>query len=305
MSETFTYLPPSDDGIFKTLLTHPDATNALRSVISSFTKLDVQQVAVVNNELHISDIDEKRERFDVNCVVDRSGDGTGGKQIEVEMQAEAMKGDNTDNEHKNMTNRIVSYLCDLHAKQKGEGVIYSELMPSIQITICDYTLLPNEDSFINAFSLRNENGHELNKAISLIIVELSKLANVMKKSVSEMTDAEKWAVFFKYADKPKYTEVVNAIAADKGEIMEATRILTNISTDENERAKFRAREKFRRDMAHNMLVGIREAREEEQAKASSERIKSAKALLSNGVSLEIVIKSINLTIDEAEKLRKE
>ena len=225
MSDTFKYLPPSDDSVFKTLMTHPDARNALRSVISSFTNIDVQQVQVVNNELPIGDKDEKQERFDVNCIVDRNADGTGGRQIEVELQSKAMKGDNSDNNHVGLKYRSVEYLCDLHAKQKGTGVVYSELMPSIQITICDYTVLPDEKNFVNSYTLRNESGRELNKAITLIFVELSKLGKIAKKSVSEMSDSEKWAVFFKYADKPKYKQVINNIVTDKGEIMEAVQIL--------------------------------------------------------------------------------
>jgi hypothetical protein len=31
---------------------------------------------------------------------------------------------------------------------------------------------------------------------------MSKLEETMKKSVKDMTDLEKWAIFFQYADKP-------------------------------------------------------------------------------------------------------
>ncbi|MDR2180679.1 MAG: Rpn family recombination-promoting nuclease/putative transposase, partial [Synergistaceae bacterium] len=74
-------LPPSEDGVFKTLLTHPDAESCLRDIIASNIGLPVKYVAVRNTELPIRDILAKRERFDVSCKID-SGD-----QIEVEMQA--------------------------------------------------------------------------------------------------------------------------------------------------------------------------------------------------------------------------
>ena len=308
MSDTFTYLPPSDDGVFKTLMTHPGARNALRSVISSFTNIAVTQVDVVNNELHIGSVYEGQERFDVNCVVDRNAPDIGGRQIEVEMQAEPMSGDNSDNAHANLLNRVISYLCDLHAKQKGEGVPYGELMPSIQITICDYTVLPNEADFVNVFTLRNKGGYELNKAITLIIVELSKLAKIAKKPVVEMTDAEKWAVFFKYADKPKYSKVITDITTVKEEVMEATQILSGISKDEQERFRFRAREKFRRDIEHNRIMGIRMALNEEraraEAKASAERIEAAKSFISQGFPFDKVVSTLKLTPAEIAQLRQ-
>ena len=83
-------LPPSEDGVFKTLLTHPDAKPVLRDVVESFLRFPVVKVEVRNVELPISDINEKRERFDVNCAIDD------GSQLDVEMQSEAMTGDSCD-----------------------------------------------------------------------------------------------------------------------------------------------------------------------------------------------------------------
>ena len=87
-------LPPSEDGVFKTLLTHPDAKPILRDVVESYLKFPVVNVEVRNVELHIANINEKRERFDVNCVAD---DGT---QFEIEMQSDAMSGDSSGLEHR-------------------------------------------------------------------------------------------------------------------------------------------------------------------------------------------------------------
>ena len=68
--------------------------------------------------------------------------------------------------------------------------------------------------FANSFSLRHDidNGL-LSDAIHVVFVELSKLREIMKKPVGEMTDLEKWAVFFRYAGEPKYRETVNGVIA--------------------------------------------------------------------------------------------
>jgi hypothetical protein len=53
-------LPPSDDHIFKTLLTHPNAKPVLISVISAAIERPVIDVLVRNNELHNTNTDEKK-----------------------------------------------------------------------------------------------------------------------------------------------------------------------------------------------------------------------------------------------------
>jgi predicted transposase/invertase (TIGR01784 family) len=169
------------------------------------------------------------------------------------MQAHSMIGDNFGNDHVNLTNRITLNLCDLHAKQRGKGVAYRELLPSYQITICDFTVFPNFDGFISEFCMRRENGEPLNRSINAIVIELTKLSAVAKKPVAEMSEAEKWAIFFKFADNSKQRELINALAAEKEEIMQAVQILSNISQDEHEAARFRARRKFQQDVESNRI----------------------------------------------------
>jgi hypothetical protein len=49
----------------------------------------------------------------------------------------------------------------------------------------------------------------LSDAIHVIYVELSKLGGIMRKSVDDMTDLEKWVLFLQYANIPEYRETVN------------------------------------------------------------------------------------------------
>jgi len=61
-------LPPANDRIFKALLTHPDAKQVLIDIISTVIERKVLDVQIRNNELPVMDMEEKQERFDVNCV---------------------------------------------------------------------------------------------------------------------------------------------------------------------------------------------------------------------------------------------
>ena len=74
-------LPPSDDRVFKLILTSPEAKPALMDLISALIKRPVTDVVVRNNELPAGDTQEKAERLDVNCRIDD------GSQVDLEMQA--------------------------------------------------------------------------------------------------------------------------------------------------------------------------------------------------------------------------
>ena len=74
-------LPPSDDRVFKLILTSPESKPVLMDLISAIIGREVADVHYRGNEIAPGDVDEKAERLDVNC---RLGDGT---QVDLEMQA--------------------------------------------------------------------------------------------------------------------------------------------------------------------------------------------------------------------------
>ena len=101
-------LPPSDDRVFKLLLTSPDAKPVLIDLISSIIKRPVVGVEVRNNEIPPSDTEEQAQRLDVNCRIDD------GSQVDLEMQASRIQED-SDGRHQNLKGKSVYYLCDLHS----------------------------------------------------------------------------------------------------------------------------------------------------------------------------------------------
>ena len=186
-------LPPSDDRIFKTLLTHPDAKQVLIDVISTVIEQTVIDVHIRGNEVPVMDAEEKNERFDVNCTINT------GDQINVEMHC--YRQDELDSGHTNFINKYVYYLTDLHSSQKSTGIKYRDLVKTYQITFCMYTVLPSLPGFVNRFSLQTTDGIQLTDQINMVIVELDKLNNILKKPVEQLTAFEKWSLFFRYAQE--------------------------------------------------------------------------------------------------------
>lgn len=199
-------LPPSDDRVFKLILTSPEAKPVLIDLISSIIKRPVVDVVVRNNEIPPEDTQEKAERLDVNCYIDDNS------QVDLEMQASRIE-EELDGKHQNLKGKSIYYLCDLHSSQPSKGVRrYDKLARTYQVTFCAYTVFPDREEYVNSFSMRHDEDNELlSDAIRVVYVELSKLQEIMKKSVDNMTDLEKWAVFFRYANEPNHRKTVNEV----------------------------------------------------------------------------------------------
>jgi len=281
-------LPPSDDRVFKLILTSPEGKPALMDLISAIIRRPVVDVVVRNNELPAGDTEEKAERLDVNCRID---DGT---QVDLEMQAsriEELKG-----EHKNLKGKSIYYLCDLHSSQSAKGKKrYDELVQTYQVTFCSYTIFPNLLAFVNSFSMRHDTTNELlSDTISVIYVELSKLNEILKKSVSDMTDLEKWSVFFRYADVPEYRETVNKVIESKEVLQMAGNLLMSVSRSEKERAIFRSRRMFQSDQESNIATAEKRG-----------VLNVARNALHKNMPIEDIVDITGLTREELEDLRNE
>ena len=242
-------LPPYDDRVFKLILTAPEAKPALMNLVPAVINRPVTDVWVRNNELPPGDTEEKAERLDLNCVTDD------GSQVDIEMQSSRIE-EKLGGGHKNLKGKSIYYLCDLHSSQSSKGKPYDELARSYQVTFCGYTVFSNRKDFINSFSMRHDVDNELfHDAIQVVYVELSKLSEVLKKSVDEMSDLEKWAVFLRYAENPVYREIVNRVIASKEELNVAGELLMGISQDERERAIFRSRRMYKTEgMLNNNCI---------------------------------------------------
>ena len=295
-------LPPSDDRVFKLILTKDDAKPVLMDLISSVIDRPVVDVVVRNNELPPEDTSEKAERLDVNCSIDD------GSQCDIEMQSSPIEEDTSD-EHKNLKGKGIYYLCDLHSSQPSKGVRrYDRLARTYQVTFCSYTVFPDRTEFVNSFSLRHDRDNELlSDAIQVFYVELSKLKELLKKPVEAMADLEKWAIFFRYANDSRCREKVNEVIQSKEVLQMAGELLMCISQDERERAMFRSRRMYQTDLQSNLAtaedrgrrIGLQEGRQEGRSERNFE---IARMMMSAGEPMEKIMSYTGLTKQEITQL---
>jgi predicted transposase/invertase (TIGR01784 family) len=287
-------LPPSDDRIFKLILSSAESEPVLADLISATIKRKVVRVAVRNNDIPPGDTEEKAERLDVNCQLD---DGT---QVDLEMQASYIE--EIGEGHNNLKGKSIYYLCDLHSSQSSKGRRYDELAQTYQVTFCSYTVFPDLPNYVNPFSMRHDVTNEpLSDAITVIYVELSKLGKIIEKSVGDMTDLEKWAVFFRYADVPEYRETVNKVIESKEALQMAGDLLMSVSQSERERAIFRSRRMFQSDNDSNLATAEARGR---QAGETAKAFDIAKKMLKRNRPLSEIIEDTGLTRTDIESLRQ-
>lgn len=155
------------------------------------------------------------------------------------------------------------------------------------MTFCSYTVFSDKAGYINSFSLRHGEDNELlSDAIHVVYVELSKLQKIVEKSVVEMTDLEKWAVFFQYAGERTHRETMNKVIESREVLQMAGNLLMNISQDERERAVFRSRRMYQTDLQSDLAT----AEDRGRAEGRAEGIVSA---------IRNLIDSMGLTVDQA------
>ena len=239
-------LPLYDDYVLKAILTHPDAKISLMDIITAAIDRTVANVKIRNNELPTMDTEEKTERLDVNCIIDN------GDQVDVEMQGSRLE--ELTEGHTNFLNKTIYYLTDLHSSQKSKGVEYYDLVRTYQITFSMYTIFPGYTDYVTFASMRRSDGVLISDQINLVIIELSKLDAALKKPVEEMTSLEMWSIFLRYASDPQHRKLINEIITKKEALSVAAKVLTSISKDEHERAKFMSRRKFETDMYSNLMT---------------------------------------------------
>lgn len=283
-------LPPSDDRVFKLILAPEESKPILIDLISSLIDRPVVDVEVRNSELPVEDTEEKAERLDVNCRIDD------GSQVDLEMQASRIE-EILGGSYQNLKGKSVYYLCDLHSSQPSVGLRrYDKLAQTYQVTFCAYTVFPHRKEYINSFSMRHDKDNELlSDAIHVVYVELSKLSEIMEKSVADMTDLEKWAVFFRYASDTAHRETVNKVIESKEALQMASTRLMSISQDEDERARFRSRRMYQTDQQSNLATA------EDRGMAKGIR-NVALNLIKRGRPIEEIAEDTGLSIEEIRKL---
>ncbi|MGL4254209.1 MAG: Rpn family recombination-promoting nuclease/putative transposase, partial [Fusobacteriaceae bacterium] len=269
------FLDPKMDFIFKQIFGSENEKTVLLSFLNTAIKPEhkIVDVELRNVEITKEAIEDKNSRLDVKAVAD---DGT---IINVEIQLT--------NKY-NMPKRTLFYWSKLYSEQLKEGIDYSNLKKTICINIVDFIQFKEIKEYHSIFRVKEEKtGISLDDVLEIHFLELPKLKGFDKADL-----LSGWGMFLKEPSSDVVEEAEESIR----EIKTAKKKLWVISSDEDEREKYRMREKGKLDEFSAMAQATREG---ERKKA----IDIAKNLI-GVLSVEEISKITGLTLKEINELKK-
>ena len=295
-----------------------EANDALKSLLTVFLERKVNKVVVKNSEIVKDYSKMKSPRLDLLVEFD---DRT---MVDLEMQLRQTKD--------NLPIRFSYYLARLHGSQELEGKYYGELKETIVLVFFNVNLIDN-NRMCNTFTLRNEEGlsfvEESQDRMKLRTVEMAKLN--IHKPLEDMNEQEKMIYYFLNCHKGMDDSKIKAMIESDGVIQMLEKRVETISDDgwkkiiedfrklhENEERmelQLEIEEANKQVEEANKRVEVANKRAEEANKRADESDKKMdqmnqlmklgiKAMLTNGMSLELISKSLSKSEDEIMELLK-
>ena len=302
-----------------------EANDALKSLLTVFLERKVNKVVVKNSEIVKDYSKMKSPRLDLLVEFD---DRT---MVDLEMQLRQTKD--------NLPIRFSYYLARLHGSQELEGKYYKQLKETIVLVFFNVNLIDN-NRMCNTFTLRNEEGlsfvEESQDRMKLRTVEMAKLD--INKPLEEMNEQEKMIYYFLNCHKGMDDSKIKVMIESDGVIQMLEKRVETISDDgwkkiiedfqklheneermelqiEIEEANKQVEEANKRAEVANKRAEEANKRAEEANKRADESDKKMdqmnqlmkqmiQAMLTNGMSLELISKSLSKSEDEIMELLK-
>jgi len=294
------------------------ANDALKSLLTVFLERKVNKVVVKNSEIVKDYSKMKSPRLDLLVEFD---DRT---MVDLEMQLRQTKD--------NLPIRFSYYLARLHGSQELEGKYYGELKETIVLVFFNVNLIDN-NRMCNTFTLRNEEGlsfvEESQDRMKLRTVEMAKLD--LNKPLKDMNEQEKMIYYFLNCHKGMDDSKIKVMIESDGVIQMLEKRVETISDDgwkkiiedfqklhENEERmelQLEIEEANKQVEEANKRAEVANKRAEEANKRADESDEKMdqmnqlmklgiKAMLTNGMSLELISKSLSKSEDEIMELLK-
>ena len=302
-----------------------EANDALKSLLTVFLERKVHHVVVKNSEM-VKDFSKmKNPRLDLLVEFD---DRT---MVDLEMQLRQTQ------DH--LPIRFSYCLARLHGSQELEGKYYGELKETIVLVFFNVNLIDNH-RMCNTFTLKNEDGlsfvKETEDRMKLRTVEMAKLD--VNKPLEDMNEQEKMIYYFLNCHKGMDDSKIKVMIESDGVIQMLEKRVETISDDgwkkiiedfqklheneermelqlEIEEANKQVEEANKQVEEANKRAEVANKRAEEANKRADESDEKMdqmnqlmklgiKAMLTNGMSLELISKSLSKSEDEIMELLK-
>ena len=284
MNSNVKYLNPKADLTFKLVFgEHPDLVMSLLNALLPLADDEqITHVEYITPEMVPENPAKKNSVVDVRCY-DQMG-----RQFIVEMQMEW---------NESFKNRVVLNASKAVVRQLKKNEDFKLVHPVYSLNLInDVGFDAGPDEFYHDYAIVNvEHTDRIIEGLRFVFIELPKFK---PKTMAEKKMAVLWLRFL--------TEISEQTAEAPAELLENAEISKALSIVEKSAftdAQLYAYEQFWDAVyVEKALIegGYKKGREEGRAE---ERLANAKALIGNGIPLEVIVKSLHLTDDEAAMLQ--
>jgi predicted transposase/invertase (TIGR01784 family) len=224
---------------------------AIEHLLKAIIGRDLKVIGIKPSEPAVKDEREKQIRFDVHC------DFATGEHAEIEVTL-----------YPDLDEAIRSeyYLARLHNIQMTKGVKYKDFKASYQITFFGNETYYDDEFFLHSFEFYDkEHNIALGGITRIFTIELTKLESILKKSVDEMSQIERWSIYLYYLKDETKLDVINQIVEKEEGVAMATAELLEFTRDNPEAVRRFQREK------HELDAQVAELRKQELRKVVAEK----------------------------------
>ncbi len=182
--------------------------------------------------------------------------------------------------------------------------------------------------------MKSQSGAELAGRLNVVFIDLLEIKKLFGTPVEQLTPLQKWGLFLSYADDGSKADYISQIAKSEEGIMEADRIAQRMSEEDANWFRQNSIDIARRDynstMEHYQQMGLEQGLEKGlkqgiekglrqgmqqgleqgiqqgmQQGAQQKAIEDARSFYANGVSVDIIAKSLNMTVDQVKQIISE
>ena len=268
---------PTIDVCFAGLMDNPTVRKGFCAAVMRVKPEEIEETELLPTHLHREYADDKLGILDVRVRLKN------GIQINMEMQVK---------KYPFWDERALFYLSKMFTEQLREGEAYGRLKKSIQVSILDFILFPDDARYYRTMHFRDdETGKLYNDKMELQILELKKLPGEIQAG----EDIANWMRFFNGKNRKEFEDMARVDEY----LDEAYEALKRLSADDEKRLEYEARAKVLRDHI-NMLESIKEEGLEEGRKEGLEegRKEGRKEGLEEGrkEGIQMVVRAVGLHV---------
>ena len=284
--EDFVVRPVHDLG-FKALFGHPSDPDCLllKDFLKTLFHKDFDLLEFKDREITPEQLNCKTIRLDLRIVCDHVF-----YNLEMQMIPQYYEGE-----------RALFYLSAALQDQATKGKQYYELEPVEQV----FLMAENSESFplpFEPFGMLSYIRHTpLTPAARITMISLKRIASEIK-DYAQMSDLQKWAVFFLHAHEEDHEGMKELLKEER--FRKGHEIMKMINNDEELRNGAFQRRKDEMD-ANARIHWVKEDALKEGVEKGTHltKIKSAMKMIQKGMDDLLICELIDLTLDEVEELR--